>query len=389
MFCSKCGNNLPDGTKFCSKCGNPVGGDVSNPAPAQPPIYTPPVTEPIAPVVEAPVVEAPVVEAPVVEAPVVEQPAYAAPVVETPVYAAPVAPQPTYTQPVQQPYYAQAQAPQYAPAKPDPNIPRYTIGMKQYLKQYALPNVKNTGTFKLIMSFVCIAVLVFNFFFSYFGCSLYTWVPSTTVANYFFEKANHDERIDELEAEFYDEEYGIYEYYDSFDEFLDENGIDKEYDSYFDHIEDTKDWEEEGEDYADEMKDELSDYSGDEKKLLKAKINYAETRSIHSYLTYINEHEDVYDEDYGDEDEFDLSDFVKIAAYVSIAMAVVYGSLAICGLLMDKKGLTKSGFVFATIYAVLFGGILQTILLVAAFVGYFLIEKSVAKHYKNFQMGIE
>ena len=24
MFCSKCGNNLPDTAKFCDKCGNPV-----------------------------------------------------------------------------------------------------------------------------------------------------------------------------------------------------------------------------------------------------------------------------------------------------------------------------------------------------------------------------
>lgn len=25
MFCSKCGNDLPEGTQFCSKCGNKVG----------------------------------------------------------------------------------------------------------------------------------------------------------------------------------------------------------------------------------------------------------------------------------------------------------------------------------------------------------------------------
>lgn len=27
MFCSKCGNQLQDGTRFCPKCGNEVNGD--------------------------------------------------------------------------------------------------------------------------------------------------------------------------------------------------------------------------------------------------------------------------------------------------------------------------------------------------------------------------
>ena len=44
MFCSKCGNKLPDNAKFCDKCGNPVGSvpnnqSVNNQTPAQ----TPPV----------------------------------------------------------------------------------------------------------------------------------------------------------------------------------------------------------------------------------------------------------------------------------------------------------------------------------------------------------
>ena len=44
MFCTKCGNKLPDNAKFCDKCGNPVGSvpnnqSVNNQTPAQ----TPPV----------------------------------------------------------------------------------------------------------------------------------------------------------------------------------------------------------------------------------------------------------------------------------------------------------------------------------------------------------
>jgi uncharacterized protein (TIGR00266 family) len=50
MFCTKCGTNLPDGTRFCSACGAPtgtVGGPptqvfIPTPAPAAP-VYAPPV----------------------------------------------------------------------------------------------------------------------------------------------------------------------------------------------------------------------------------------------------------------------------------------------------------------------------------------------------------
>lgn len=27
MFCTKCGNRMPDGSKFCTKCGAPMGGE--------------------------------------------------------------------------------------------------------------------------------------------------------------------------------------------------------------------------------------------------------------------------------------------------------------------------------------------------------------------------
>ena len=76
MFCTKCGNQVPDGAKFCGVCGNAL-------ASAQEPVITPPVEEPVfeAPVQE-PVYEAPVQE-PVYEAPVqayeppAEEPAFA------------------------------------------------------------------------------------------------------------------------------------------------------------------------------------------------------------------------------------------------------------------------------------------------------------------------
>lgn len=56
MFCTKCGNQVPDNTKFCGVCGNSL-------APAEEPVFTAPVEEPVfAPPVEEPVFTPPVEE---------------------------------------------------------------------------------------------------------------------------------------------------------------------------------------------------------------------------------------------------------------------------------------------------------------------------------------
>ena len=87
MFCTKCGNQLPDSVAFCPFCGNKLAG-----IPAAPvaPVAVAPVAPVAAPVVEAPVAPVAPVAAPVVEAPAAPVAPVAAPVVEAP--AAPVAP---------------------------------------------------------------------------------------------------------------------------------------------------------------------------------------------------------------------------------------------------------------------------------------------------------
>ena len=66
MFCSNCGKELPEGTKFCGFCGTPVKEEESA---AQEPVKA-----------EEPVVEAPVkAEEPVAQEPSAVQPAYEAP----------------------------------------------------------------------------------------------------------------------------------------------------------------------------------------------------------------------------------------------------------------------------------------------------------------------
>ncbi len=45
MFCTKCGNNIPDGMKFCNKCGNPVSASPAAPAKAPAASSANPVTD--------------------------------------------------------------------------------------------------------------------------------------------------------------------------------------------------------------------------------------------------------------------------------------------------------------------------------------------------------
>ena len=106
MFCTQCGANQDNNSKFCTVCGAALQQ-----------------TEPTPVAVEQPA-PAPVAEQPA-PAPVAEQPA-PAPVVEQPVYTQPAQPaQPV--QPVQQPVYTQPQQPaqpyaggqpMYAPQQP-------------------------------------------------------------------------------------------------------------------------------------------------------------------------------------------------------------------------------------------------------------------------------
>lgn len=78
-FCTNCGKEIIEGSKFCSSCGTAVA--VAEAAPVA------------APVVEVPVAEVPVAEAPVVEEPVVAQ---------TPV--AEASPMPTFAQNIDEDY---------------------------------------------------------------------------------------------------------------------------------------------------------------------------------------------------------------------------------------------------------------------------------------------
>ncbi len=111
MFCTKCGNQIPEGAKFCSRCGAQI---------AAAPVVEQPVTEPV---VEQPVVEQPVeVVEPVVEqlvtepvvAPVVEQPVEVVePIVEQPVEAVvSIVEQPVVQQQEYQQFNQQVQQPE-------------------------------------------------------------------------------------------------------------------------------------------------------------------------------------------------------------------------------------------------------------------------------------
>ncbi len=88
-FCTNCGKEIIEGSKFCSSCGTAV-------AVAKAPVAEAPVVE--TPVVETPVAETPVAEAPVVETPVAEEPVVA----QMPV--AEASPMPTFAQNIDEDY---------------------------------------------------------------------------------------------------------------------------------------------------------------------------------------------------------------------------------------------------------------------------------------------
>lgn len=102
MFCTNCGNQLPDGTKFCIHCGTPQNAEA--PA-AEQPVYTPEPEIPVSqqPLAENPIPAEPVAEEPVYEVPAYEAPVYEAPAYEAPVYAEPAVEVPTYADPVPAP----------------------------------------------------------------------------------------------------------------------------------------------------------------------------------------------------------------------------------------------------------------------------------------------
>lgn len=92
MWCTECGKQLPDDSKFCEFCGTKVEPVVTE---AEPVVAEPVVAEPVAEeaAVETPVVEEPVVEP--VDVPAAEEPVYTPPVYTPPVYTPPVyTPQP-------------------------------------------------------------------------------------------------------------------------------------------------------------------------------------------------------------------------------------------------------------------------------------------------------
>ncbi|MCR5648209.1 MAG: zinc-ribbon domain-containing protein [Oscillospiraceae bacterium] len=157
MFCTNCGKQIPEGSRFCTNCGTKIVFEAAEKAAPEAPVFTPPAapeqpafTPPVAPVPpEAPVFTAPEApaapeapEAPVFTAPEApaapEAPVFTAPEApaapEAPVFTAPPQPEaPVYTAP-QQPVYAAPQQQAYAPRQPAyaPQQPAYAPQQPAY-----------------------------------------------------------------------------------------------------------------------------------------------------------------------------------------------------------------------------------------------------------------
>ncbi len=175
MFCSNCGTQLPDETRFCFNCGTPTGEPPVQPEPAPQTSMQP--TNP-APVAEAPVYTAPPVEAPVYTAPVAEAPAY------TPI------PEPAYVPPA--PAYS-AYTPAEAPTASDPAVPAAEDAPKKKKKKKAGP----------IIAIVLILVLVIG------GIGAFAFIQHKNQEAY-------DAAVSMLEAKEYDEALAAFEALGSF-----------------------------------------------------------------------------------------------------------------------------------------------------------------------------
>ena len=71
MFCSNCGNQISEGSRFCGVCGAPV-----EVAPQQQPVQPQQPAQPEQPVYQQPVYQQPVYQQPVYQQPVYQQPVY-------------------------------------------------------------------------------------------------------------------------------------------------------------------------------------------------------------------------------------------------------------------------------------------------------------------------
>ncbi len=311
MFCNKCGNILSDDAKFCNRCGNSIEAMPSQPVYTQP-TYT--------------------------------QPTYS---------------QPTYAQPTTPVYSQYGQYPQYEPIitpQPNPNIPRHTISKKEYIKRYSHPNIKTINTVSFVASLVCLAVILFNFFYSYFGCSIFLKVPLTKTIFYFVAKAY----VEDLDMQDYERNM--------------------------------RQTERDLRRSVSELKDELS-YADVSRKQSKAIVNTAKNPSVNNVLTLVNTAND--DDIEAIENTlkvYSIQAYITIfknAAYISLALAILGFVFALCGVLAQKRSLITTGFVLSLIYSIIFGGWLQSILLVIGFVTVYVLNYLINKHYNNFQLGLE
>ena len=170
MFCTNCGKQIPEGSRFCTNCGAKLNiPEAPEKAAPEQPAFTPPA----APVYTAP--EAPAApaapEQPVYTAPAApEQPAFTPPA--APVYAAPEAPaapaapeQPVYTAPTapEQPVYRAPEAPAYSAPQQQPYATQKTYAAPAYAPQqtYAAPPKQKKGPkLGLIIGIIAAVVVI-------------------------------------------------------------------------------------------------------------------------------------------------------------------------------------------------------------------------------------
>ncbi len=322
MFCTNCGNNLPDGTKFCTKCGAPIvkSETVTEPMPAP---ATPPAVEQTMPVTEQPT-------------PVAEQPIPTSPIDDSA-------------------QYAPDNKSDFSQVTSDTldlntiNAGRDNVKKYQYVKEYAPKGIKNTNVARIVVSIVCVLALLFSLAYSFcidiIDIPLVSWAVSSTGTGYeletmLVELENMGEALEEERDSISDSDKT---------EFEAMYGIDA--DTYID----------------------------DSIDVAKSPSLFNFTKFLTRYKIFLIKENSISSSD---------ADIFLTAIYVLIALFAIGFIFAMFGVIFKKQGLIITGHILSVLYAIIFGGPIPAVLILASFLTLSILISKINKSYNAFKRGL-
>lgn len=285
MFCTKCGNKVPDGVKFCSKCGNPITPvATSTPTPNPAPINTAPTVKPAD-----------------------------------------------------------------APTNYAADVPTAPIAKKsEYIKTLAPKSIKTVNIARLIVSIVCIIVLLFNIFYSV-TTSLFNIPIIKLSLNLVSDSTGED--------------------------------VERELLSSFDELEDELDevTDEELEEFEHEFGLDGEEFVEDIEKIV-------DTPSIRNFSKITTKYDEFLEET-ADMSVSELRIF-NILIFAIIGFFAIGFLFALFGIIFRIQGLIITGHVLSLLFAIIFAGIIPSLLTFATFLALSILLSVVNRSYKKYKKSL-